>query len=134
MSVFDYAGGDYGELDYDDLSNAVDEIIDEYGYERIELLLAEPSYEHRELLENLQEIIERFDYSATFVPTDNLTDYVQARVDEALGSLATKVGEDAEWPFNHITVDIQSATEEFYADNVADTVYFNDQDYHVIEV
>ena len=112
--MFEYSSGDYGEIDYDDIVSELDTIVENYGDEPHELLLAEPSYEDKCNIEAICEVKDYHSYGTTFVPADNLRDFVVAKIEEALGSVKRNI-ELGVWPFNFVKVDIEAAVESTLA-------------------
>jgi hypothetical protein len=132
--MFEYTSkGEYGEIEYDDIVEQLDTIVESYGDEPYELLLAEPSWEDKCNIEAIQEVKDYHAYGTIFVPAENLRQYVEAKIDEALGSVKRNI-ELGVWPFNFVKVDIEAAVEATLA--VAErsmTVEFDDDSYVAID-
>jgi hypothetical protein len=130
--MFEYASGEFGEVEWSDLEDARDSIVENYGDEPHELLLAEADYSDARLVEALTEVIDYNSYGAILVPEDRFEDFIMNKVEDALSEIISQK-ERGIWPFTLIKFDkdeiVQDALDRLQADTVdldENYVVFND--------
>lgn len=129
--MFDYCRSDFDKVLYENIEDERDSIIDNYGDERYELLLANCDTKDAENIEQLNEIIECYSSFSFIIPVNNFNDYVVDKVHSALGDFIRNK-EAGIWPYTFIEIDVDSAVEAAKEAIVDAEIYLDDEDWFVV--
>ena len=120
-------------LGYDDIQERQSDTIANYGYEEIDLLLADVSDEDREVLEETVEILDTYSYDTIFIPIDEVEDYVKDTLADYPDLV--EVIEKAElevYPYQFLQFEFDAFTDHISINSVE--VVFDSETYYAIEV
>lgn len=119
--------------DFAELQSSIISEYADYGNE-VELFLADPSYEDRAKVEELQEIVDNnwFSYDHRLVKDNALDDFLTEKISEAedISAILEKKNRGI-WPYTLIEFDIEQASEDIRAS--AETVEFDGDTFYAVE-
>lgn len=126
-----YTNDEHGAISYDQIIDLREEIVSEYGDEPHELLVADCSYEHVQMLEAIEEIERAYSTDSIFIPSDNLDEWIEAKAKEILQPILDKI-EMGEWPWTAVKVKEEKVIEQARDELAPEEIYIDGESYMVV--
>ncbi len=126
-----YTNDEHGAISYDQIIDLREEIVSEYGDEPHELLVADCSYEHVQMLETIAEVESSYSTDSIFIPVDNLDEWIEDKAKSILQPILDKI-EMGEWPYADIKVKLDKIIEQAREELAPEEIYIDGESYMVV--